>query len=351
MKFDGSRDPQGSANPKWAIPLAVVIVLLGVLAAGLILRSNDGGKSVTVVTRPPRSASPRAQRFPTRVPPHLPPATAGTHRPEQHSGFLSADAVSSFDSLAESLAAQVGLAVVPLGQGRIREFGDLRDGHAWSSIKVPIVVTLMRGVGSRGLSEEEQAWAASAITASDNTAAADLFQQLEDLHGGLSGASLAVEEVLAESGDRSTVVATQPPPPGAVSTYGQTEWSLSGSAQFYRSLAQGCLLDGGGTEYVEGLMEDVIPEQRWGLGGAGFPGTWRVAMKGGWGPEGSAGGPYLVRQSGIVLNGTSGIAVAMIAQDESGSYPAGAADLTRIAQWLAEQLHGLGSPSSGLCGA
>jgi hypothetical protein len=28
--------------------------------------------------------------------------------------------------------------------------------------------------------------------------------------------------------------------------------------------------------------------------------------------------------------------------DRSGSYPAGAADLTKMAQWLAEELQGLG---------
>ena len=32
----------------------------------------------------------------------------------------------------------------------------------------------------------------------------------------------------------------------------------------------------------------------------------------------------------------------MIAIDESGSYPAGAADLTKMAQWLAGELKGLG---------
>jgi hypothetical protein len=100
---------------------------------------------------------------------------------------------------------------------------------------------------------------------------------------------------------------------------------------------------------VEGLMQEVIPEQRWGLGEAHFPPAWGVAMKGGWGPEGSADGPYLVRQSGIVRDGTRGIAVTMIAEDESGSYLAGAADLTRIAQWLAEQLRGLGAPAHASC--
>ncbi len=128
-----------------------------------------------------------------------------------------------------------------------------------------------------------------------------------------------------------------------MSTYGQTDWSLDGTVAFYRSLANGCLLSASGTEYVTGLMENVIPEQRWGLGEAGFDPGWSVAMKGGWGPE-SGSGAYLVRQAGIVRDGGAGIAVAMIAEDDSGSYEAGAADLTRVAGWLAESLSGLGEP-------
>jgi hypothetical protein len=349
--YDRLWDPHGPETPRWVIAVAVLIILLGASAAGFILISNGGGKSATVAARSVDPAAPsKSRRFPPRVPRHsLAPVTAGTHRPGGHANLLAGGAASSFDSLAASLPAQIGLAVAPLGPGSIREFGNLREGHAWSSIKVPILVTLMRDVGNRGLTAEERAWATSAITASDNTAAADLFQQLEKLHGGLSRASLAVQEVLAMSGDRSTTVATQQPPPGAVSTYGQTEWSLAGSVQFYRSLAQGCLLDGTATKYVEGLMEDVIPEQRWGLGEAAFPAGWRVAMKGGWGPEGSADGPYLVRQSGIINDGVSGLAVTMIAQDESGSYGAGAEDLTRMAEWLAKHLRGLGSLRSRRC--
>lgn len=114
------------------------------------------------------------------------------------------------------MPAEIGLAVAPLNSDPIKTLGQLQLGHAWSSMKVPILVTLMR---EGKLSAEEQQWATAALTASDNTAAADLFAQLERTHGGLSGASLAVQEVLAKAGDTSTTVATAPPPPGAVSTW------------------------------------------------------------------------------------------------------------------------------------
>ena len=76
----------------------------------------------------------------------------------------------------------------------------------------------------------------------------------------------------------------------------------------------------------------MISEQRWGLGEASFPPGARVGMKGGWGPDTEAGGGYLVRQSGFVQDSNGGVAVAMIAIDESGSYPAGADDLSAMAQ-------------------
>ena len=103
-------------------------------------------------------------------------------------------------------------------------------------------------------------------------------------------------------------------------------------------MARGCLLSPGGTEYVRHLMGEVIPEQRWGLGEAGFPTAWRVEMKGGWGPENGT-SRYLVRQSGIVQDGNTGFAVTMISKPDSGSFETGAQELTQIATWLRQHIH------------
>lgn len=347
---------EDEVTPRWAKIVSGLILIVGVIAAIAIYVSRESNDPEPIGKAAPssRQAAPKQEpvqpKHQESAEPHSmpPPATSGTPNGVS-GGFLGPEAEASFGSFASSLPAQVGLAVQPLGGGEPREFGDLREGHAWSSIKVPILTTLLREQGE-ALDSEEKAWATSAITASDNSAVADLFGRLEKKHGGLVGASQAVEAVLRAAGDTTTVVATAPPPPGAVSTYGQTEWSLLGSVAFYGSLARCQLLGPTGTSYVEGLMESVIPEQRWGLGEAGFPSGWSVAMKGGWGPEASAGGSYLVRQSGIVRDGNRGIAVAMIAMDQSGSYPAGASDLTQVAQWLAGELHGLGPPAPGCTG-
>jgi hypothetical protein len=325
-------------NPKLAVAVAAIIVFAaGIAAAEVIHAGRDEAPKpsrVAPAARSPIASKPgRAQR---RAP-SLPPASAGVQPSSGSTGALKPGAEASWARFSESVPAQIGLAVVPLGSASTPQtLGSLQSGHAWSSIKVPILVTLMRE--GEGLDAEEQALARAALTASDNEAAASLFRRLEQSHGGLEGASLAVQEVLGEAGDGSTIVNTAPPPPGAVSTYGQTEWSLSGSAEFFAALGAGCLLESAGTSQVLGLMEEVIPEQQWGLGEAGFPPEWQLGFKAGWGPEESASGPYLVRQSGIVRDGGAGVAVAMMALDESGSFEAGASDLTRIATWLRENL-------------
>jgi len=189
----------------------------------------------------------------------------------------------------------------------------------------------MTAVAPRELSEEEQAEVRQAITESSNEAILSLFHALERLKGGLVGASEAVEAELRASGDRYTVVATQPPPTGAVTTFGQTEWAPEASVRFFAALDAGCLVTSSQTRRVLGLMQQIIPSESWGLGSAGFA---HVAFKGGWGPEGDA---YLVRQSGIIDPGTpEATAVAIIAHPPAGasSFGEGTEMLTKTATWL-----------------
>jgi hypothetical protein len=341
-------------TPPWAKVVAVLILATGIGAAIAIFVSRSGGSEpvAKVVTVKKTVARPAQEPAQSQGKAALPEATRGPGHGGSPGGggFLGSEADASFEALASSLPASVGLAVQPLGGGETLEFGALREGeHAWSSIKVPILATVLREQGE-SLGPEEESWAESAITASDNEAAAALFGKIEERHGGLDGASAAVGETLHAGGSTGTEVATAPPPPGAVSTYGQTEWSVGEAAHFFAALGRCEVLDPQGTEYVESLMEDVIPEQRWGLGEATFPSGWRVGMKGGWGPEAESGGGYLVRQSGLVRDADGGVAVAMVAVDDSGSYPAGAADLTQIAQWLAGELKGLGPHFSACAG-
>jgi hypothetical protein len=248
------------------------------------------------------------------------------------------EAKKSFAAFERSIPGKVGLAVAPLWPGPTLRFGSFQRGHAWSSIKVAILVTLLRDRAQAGLTREERQWAAEALTRSDNFAAAMLFHRVEEIHGGLYAASRAMQRVLAKAGDIETTVATAPPPSGAFSTYGQTRWSLEESVRFYSSLARGKLLDRTGTAYVLRLMEGSDYWEPWGLREAGFPRGVRIAAKAGWGTEGSDTGPYLLRQAGILRVGETGVVVTIMVRDGSGSFGAAVRDLNLTATWLRRHL-------------
>lgn len=325
--------------PRWAkVLLGFWIVVAGVVL-GVFFHSLVTEDDTVVATRTPKATTAPEARSSDDVTrtnvakerPKLPSATGGgsngtTSKPDS---VLAPSATASFAELESSLSAQIGVAVAPFGSAAPQQLGPLEVGHAWSSFKVPIVVTVMREQG--GLSSVQQSQASAAITASDNEAAAALFASLGDI----GTASAALEATLAQSG-YPTAVSTAPPPSGAVSTWGQTQWPLVSSVGFYRALACGQLLGSEDTAYVLGLMESVVPEQQWGLGEAGISG--QVGIKAGWGPDGSASGPYLVRQAGVLRSGSSGAVVTIAAQDSSGSFEAGVADLNAVADWVRENV-------------
>jgi hypothetical protein len=275
------------------------------------------------------------------------PRPAGVSAPSSTPRLLAAGARASFQRLDESLPGRVELAVSPLGAGATTVLGGDVAAHGWSTTKVPVLVSLLRVRGEAGLTTQERVWASAAITASDNQSILDLFGDLEQLRGGLVPASDYIDSVLRLSGDSETVVATAPPPAGAVTTFGQTEWSPSEALKFFRGLARGCLLPGTQTNYVLDLMQNIESSESWGLGSGHFGVP--VAFKGGWGPEPS--GRYLVRQSGVIDVGSSrGVAVAIVAfpsEGGSGSFAAGTQMLTETSQWLQRELRLTPRPSVG----
>jgi hypothetical protein len=261
--------------------------------------------------------------------------SAQTRAPAQVAAALPPGAAASFARLQARLAGPVELALLPVDSTSVQAFGGQRPAHGWSTTKVPVLSALLNAQGQRGLTATEQTWARAAITESSNEAILDLFGALERLKGGLIGASEAVEDELRASGDRDTVVATEPPPPGAVTRFGQTDWRPDNAVLFFSALDAGCLLSPSNTDYVLGLMQEIEPSESWGLGSAGFA---HVAFKGGWGPEGAG---YLVRQSGIVDPQTRrAVAVAIVAHPPPGaeSFAAGIEMLTSTARWLHREL-------------
>lgn len=327
-------------STRLAIAIGVLIVYAAAIGAAKVI---DAGNDESSDQRP---AAPQSRESEQTIKQHegrtdLPPATAGAQPGARSDDPLTPGADASWAEFSASISSEVGLAVMTVGsEGPPRTFGPLQSGHAWSTIKVPILVTLIaeREAEGRSLDGEEMALARAALTASDNAAAAGLFRRLEESEGGLTAASHRVSETIDRAAATHTEVTTAPPPSGAVSTYGQTDWSLSASAEFISALASGCLLGEAGSGEVLSQMSEVVPEQQWGLATANFGPGAGVAYKAGWGPEGSSAGSYLVRQSGTVQDGEGQVAVAMMAIDDSGTFEGGIADLNGIAGWLAENL-------------
>ena len=245
--------------------------------------------------------------------------------------FLTAADRASFRKLERTLGGASGLAVSAAGLGQpILEAGTLRDGVAWSTIKVPIAMAVeSRPEGHPTASE--QSLLRRALTASDNAAAEALWSSL----GPPSAAAAAVRTVLAKAGDATTRIETQVLRPGFTS-FGQTRWSLAAQQRFIASLP--CLPD---SESVLSLMQQVVPDQRWGLGSLGV----EAHFKGGWGPDPSGG--YLVRQMGIVrLDNGRLLAASIATMPADGSFETGTYNLTQIAQWLARHVEAKKVPPS-----
>jgi hypothetical protein len=239
-------------------------------------------------------------------------------------------------STVRGLGGEVGVVAGPPGGDHTESAGGLLTGSAWSTIKVPIALTLLRDVGGpTALSGVQRGQVERALTLSDNNAAAELFGELGRRYGGANGAAGAVTEVLRAGGDTSTIVSTQGR--DGFSTYGQTEWSLAAQQRFMVGLAAGCIADRASTEYVLDLMGRVTSDT-WGLGSLGHSAQW----KGGWGP--GTDGRYLVRQMGVIDYNGRQLIVGIAARSNDGQFASSQAIATQLAQRLTKQAADLSGP-------
>jgi beta-lactamase class A len=245
-------------------------------------------------------------------------------------GMLASGSIASFDVLAGSLGGDVGIAFGPVGSGTMDRLGPLQSGSAWSTIKVPIAARVIEDAGGPdALPAATRDLISRAISASDNAAAASLWQELASRHGGPSGAAAAVSELLAAAGDTETTVSTVAR--DGFSPYGQTAWSLAAQARFMSALARGCVASAAAPE-LRSLMGQVVSGQRWGLGATGLP----AYFKGGWGPGDD--GRYLVRQAGVVERDGRAIAVALASVPADGQFATGTAAVSQLAGWVVDNV-------------
>ncbi len=218
----------------------------------------------------------------------------------------------SFDELARTVPATIGIAIARPGRSEVRSLGRWSAGVAWSTIKVPLAIAALRSDRSRA-----QGLVVKAITESDNSAAEALWSQL----GEPFEAARQVQGIIAESGDTDTLVQSQRIRPG-FTAFGQTQWTLGRQARFAAQLPSIS-----GADAVVDLMRDLVAGQRWGLAAKG------LAAKGGWGP-GRPANTYLVRQFGVLPTDSGHLGVALAAEARDGVFETGVDALNGMSDWL-----------------
>ncbi|WP_301122938.1 hypothetical protein [Mycolicibacterium fortuitum] len=232
----------------------------------------------------------------------------------------------TFADLQQEIGPNIGIALMPISSTAASPtlLGSWDTGPAWSTIKVPIAQAALNA------GTANPTWVHQAITASDNTAAANLWSSL----GATSTAGAQVQQVLRDSGDPSTVVQTQAVRP-EFSSFGQTNWSLADQTRFLSHYSQ----DPHAAPVLQ-QMGQISPDQQWGLGR--IPNS---KFKGGWGP--TEDGKYLVRQMGIIDTPQGPVAVAMAA--EGDDFEAGQGSADKLAAWVKDNAGKIayGKPGAG----
>jgi hypothetical protein len=183
---------------------------------------------------------------------------------------------------------------------------DLRTGQTWhlgqgqpqdeaSVVKLDVLETLLaeRGRSGTGLSASDQTLAEQMIEDSDNDAATSLWDEV----GGASGIrSFNASARLADTVPSTCVNCPGFPWPG---------WGLSTTIPddqltLLRALVEpNPLLTNAARRYALSLMENVTPDQRWGVSG-GVPAQATVALKNGWLPLNSANNDWQINSVGWI---------------------------------------------------
>jgi hypothetical protein len=295
----------------------------------------------TVMTNPDQSRGPKVSAK-AKEKAHSSPAMVGSGAPggNRGGGALAPGATASFTELRDRIgdSAHIAVAVQPLGDGRMQVFGGNPEMLAMSTSKIFVLASLLADKGGvQNFSSEQRSLAQTAVTESDNDSILALFSDLEADQGGLDGASGYATDLLHKAGDDTVTVSTGPIPAGYATTFGQTPWTPAQEVTFFRSLANGCLIPSADVDYVLGLMGQIIPSERWGLGSAGFD---EVAFKGGWGPLPDG---YGVRQTGIIGEGEQAVVVS-IAADPATDFGTGQQVLDQISGWLKSELRPTAHP-------
>ena len=271
--------------------LAVVGVAL-LVAAGIVAVFTLGGSGA----RPPgHDAAAATEADPSSGPPAAAAAATAsspTPRPaaSQHDplGSAAASYVSTRDGV-------VLAAVYDLRTGQTWRFGQGQPQDEASVVKLDVLETLLaeRGRSGTELSTGDRTLAEQMIEDSDNDAATSLWDEV----GGASGIrSFNTSAGLADTVPSACVNCPGFPWPG----WGLTTTIPGDQLTLLRTLVEpNSLLTNTERGYALSLMENVTPDQRWGVSG-GVPAQATVALKNGWLPLNSANNNWQINSVGWI---------------------------------------------------
>jgi hypothetical protein len=302
---DQRAEQQAAATGRWSgrtavtvLAVAAVCALLGGFAAyaatlggpapGPVPASSIAPGKVTGTLAPggtgvdPHRGASGSGPSPSPSPvPSLSPLTAPTGQPTTRTASgngaeAQADPFSS--SVTAYLAGRAGTvlaAVYDLNTGKTWTLGSGPPQATGSLVKVDILQTLLKGRPA-GLSAADQARARSMIQHNVNAPATVLWNQI--------GRAAGLRAYDALVGLQQTTPSTCLVCAG----FGWPGWGLTTTTPadqllLLKQLVDGALLSPADRSYVLSLMENVEPDQRWGVSGGVPPGV-RVALKSAWVP-------------------------------------------------------------------
>jgi Beta-lactamase enzyme family len=275
-----------------AVVGAGLLIAAGVIAV-LHLRGSGArtpASNAAVATEPGSSAGSLTGAAAATVTPRASRPSASS-RPRGHQDPLGAAAAAYVSSRAGVVLA----AVYDLHTGQTWDLGQGQPQDEASVVKLDVLETLLaeRGRSGTGLSASDQTLAEEMIEDSDNDAATSLWYEV----GGASGIrSFNSAAELADTTPSPCVTCAGFPWPG----WGLTTTVPGDQLTLLRALVEpNRLLTDAERSYALSLMENVTPDQRWGVSG-GVPAQATVALKNGWLPLNSADSDWQINSVGWI---------------------------------------------------
>jgi hypothetical protein len=250
--------------------------------------SPPGAVSSGVGTSDP---APSAGATPSGV---TPSGTASGGATAQRSEFGHADPFS--EAVQAYLAGRAGTVLAAVYDVRTGQSWRLGDGPAQdeaSVVKLDILETLLNQSDGAGVPADDQALALPMIEDSDNDAATALWYAA----GGTAG--------LAAYNAKAGLTRTTPSPCVECLGFPWPGWGLSTTVPYdqitllKRIILPSSLLTSAERSYALSLLENVTPDQAWGISG-GVPAGVTVALKNGWLPLNDADTDWQVNSEGWV---------------------------------------------------